>query len=82
MASLVAIRSYPQGPRVWVCGQRLHHGATGCVLAALCARRHRRLALAALALVIHDRHDWRAWFTRECLPVSAGGALDTELSIV
>jgi hypothetical protein len=70
---------------VWVLGQRVHHGATGCALAVLCARRHRRLAVAALALVLHDRADWRAWFRRERVPagelVSAlTSALDPELS--
>lgn len=70
---LVVVRSYPQGPRCWVAGQRVHHGATGLLLAAV-LRRHPRLALAALALVAHDRHDWRVWFAREKLPAIA---LDT-----
>lgn len=67
--TLVAIRSYPQGPRVWVCGQRLHHGATGCALvaAALGRRKPRTLALIGCLLALHDRHDWRVWFTRESL---------------
>jgi hypothetical protein len=69
---MIAVRTYPQGPRVWILGQRVHHGATGCVLAAVLARRHRRLALLAAVAVMHDRHDWRVWFAREGLPVDAG----------
>lgn len=66
----VTVRSYPEGPRVWVAGQRVHHGASGLGLAAaaLAFRRH-RLCLAALAVVVHDLHDWRVWFSREKLPV-------------
>jgi hypothetical protein len=37
--------------RVWICGQRLHHGLTGVVLAA-----------AGIALMAHDRHDRSIWF--------------------
>lgn len=66
--TVAAVRSYPQGPRVWVLGQRVHHGAVGCVfaLAAATNRRH-RLALSACGalLAAHDRHDWRVWFRRE-----------------
>ena len=37
--------------RVWVCGQRLHHGLTGALLAA-----------AGIALMVHDRRDRSIWF--------------------
>lgn len=67
---LVVIRSYPNGPRVWVCGQRLHHGTTGA-LAVLLLRRRRWAALGALALCLHDRRDWRVWFSREKLPATS-----------
>ena len=39
--------------RLWVCGQRVHHGTTGIVLAALGA-----------ALVAHDWKDRPVWFQR------------------
>ncbi|MEK6327215.1 MAG: hypothetical protein AABM66_06785 [Actinomycetota bacterium] len=37
--------------RVWICGQRLHHGLTGALLTA-----------AGIALMAHDRRDRSAWF--------------------
>lgn len=72
--TVVCVRRYPAGPRVWVCGQRVHHGATGLVLAALLHKR-RHFAAACLLACLHDRHDWRAWFVRERTPT-----LDVELS--
>jgi len=39
--------------RVWVCGQRVHHGATGIMLAAFGA-----------FLVAHDWKDRPVWFAR------------------
>ena len=39
--------------RVWICGQRVHHGATGLILAACGA-----------ALVAHDWSDRPLWFAR------------------
>lgn len=74
--SIIVVRRYPQGPRCWVAGQRIHHGASGLVIAAaLTLLRRRRLALLALVAVLDDRHDWRIWFAREGIP--AGGLLDT-----
>lgn len=67
---LVAVRSYPLGPRVWVLNQRIHHGATGCVIlaaAAIARKRARPLIAAGIALALHDRHDWRVWFARESI---------------
>jgi hypothetical protein len=66
MRRLIVVRSYPQGPRCWIAGQRIHHAVPG-IAAALAFRRHRLLALLGLALVAHDRHDWRVWFRREGL---------------
>lgn len=73
----VVVRSYPQGPRVWIAGQRVHHGATGVALLAAAALTRRQRAFAAtlgLVLAAHDRHDWKVWFIRECVP--AGELLD------
>ena len=39
--------------RVWVCGQRVHHGPVGLALVAV-----------GVALVAHDRRDVRDWFIR------------------
>jgi hypothetical protein len=68
MSILVTEESHMRGPwthgngllgvdldrrRVWVCGQRVHHGATGIVLAAFGA-----------FLVAHDWKDRPMWFAR------------------
>jgi len=37
--------------RVWILGQRVHHGTVGILLAML--------------LTYHDRRDWKVWFVRE-----------------
>lgn len=60
--------------RVWIAGQRCHHGATGAVLtgvAALGLVASRLgaapfLALAATGsvLMVHDWHDRAVWFAR------------------
>ncbi len=66
---MIAVRRYPEGPRVWVANQRAHHGATGCALLPLLLRKRTRvLGVVGVALVLHDRHDWRVWFVREKLP--------------
>ncbi len=39
--------------RLWVCGQRLHHGLTGALLAG-----------AGMALMAHDWRDRSIWFAR------------------
>ena len=72
MTRVIHLYRHPNGPRVWVFGQRIHHGAVGIVVAAVCAaaRRPAGLALAA-ALVADDAHDWSCWFAREGLPASA-----------
>jgi hypothetical protein len=43
----------PARRRLWVCGQRVHHGMTGALLAALGA-----------ALMAHDWKDRPMWFRR------------------
>lgn len=78
--TIATVRSYPQGPRLWVLGQRVHHGSVGCALivSALSRRRLRALALLGGLLALHDRADWRVWFAREScdelvtLPGAAG----------
>lgn len=47
----VKIMRHPLGPRVWVLGRRIHHGAVGAVLTAV-----------GLLLAVHDRHDLGSWF--------------------
>ena len=58
--------------RLWIRGQRCHHGATGAVLAgggtiALFALRSRPLAAIIATggvLMAHDWHDRAVWFAR------------------
>jgi hypothetical protein len=66
------LRYDPERRRVWVGGQRLHHGLTGAVLATagLAGFAARRLtprggaewALLGTMLMAHDWHDRTAWF--------------------
>jgi hypothetical protein len=42
--------------RVWVCGQRIHHGAVGAGMVCL-----------GTLLCLHDKRDLRDWFRREGL---------------
>jgi hypothetical protein len=60
--------------RLWLCGQRCHHGATGALLAGaavsgLIAARLSPLGTATLAatgslLMAHDWRDRSIWFAR------------------
>jgi hypothetical protein len=57
--------------RLWICGQRCHHGATGAFLTAIgvvAAASQSRRALALLAtgsaLMAHDWKDRPLWFQR------------------
>jgi hypothetical protein len=69
MLRIVTIRKFPTGNRCWIFNQRIHHGSTGLALALLFLTLRKPIpALVALSLAIHDRHDWRLWFVRECLP--------------
>lgn len=64
----------PELRRLWVAGQRLHHGASG--VAVLCAgvagmlagrtnaRRGMAWALAGSAMIAHDWKDRSVWFQR------------------
>lgn len=74
MARVLHLYRHPNGPRVWILGQRVHHGAVGVLVALAClvAQVHLGL-LVAVPLVAHDAHDWRVWFIREGLPPSARG---------
>ncbi len=60
--------------RLWLAGQRCHHGATGALLtgmatAGVLVARLRPTGLFALAmtgsaLMVHDWHDRKIWFER------------------
>ena len=58
--------------RLWICGQRCHHGATGALLAAagiagLAALKSPpavALMAAGSMLMVHDWHDRGIWFQR------------------
>lgn len=60
--------------RLWIAGQRCHHGATGCVLATfgaagliaarLSPRGTATVALMGSLLMLHDWHDREMWFER------------------
>lgn len=62
----------PELRRLWVGGQRLHHGVTGIALAGvavaeLATRRNPRglaYLLAGGAMVVHDWRDRSVWFRR------------------
>jgi hypothetical protein len=62
----------PELRRLWVGGQRLHHGATGVALAGVAVaslmtrRSPRGLAylIAGSAMVAHDWKDRSVWFQR------------------
>lgn len=66
MRKVVCIKRHGNGLRVFVCGQRLHHGVTGIATALTCIALHRkRGAVIGAVLMLHDIHDWRVWFARE-----------------
>ena len=50
---MIHLERHPAGPRVYVLGQRVHHGAVGVALAGL-----------GVLLSAHDRSDLREWFAR------------------
>lgn len=47
---LRVIQAEDGGRRLFIGGLRCHHGLTGCVVVAL-----------GIAMIWHDRHDWRVW---------------------
>lgn len=53
MSKLLEIEHHPSGVRIFVQGQRVHHGALSIVLGSVAAM-----------LAYHDRRDWRTWFRR------------------
>lgn len=61
---MIRVESNPLGPRVYVLGQRVHHGAIGVLL-----------VLTGLAMALDDKHDYRDWFRRS---MSAAVPLATE----
>ena len=49
--------------RLWILGQRCHHGATGVLLAAAgTAVKSTAMIAAGSALMLHDWHDRSIWF--------------------
>lgn len=64
----VFIERHPNGPRLYVFGQRVHHGTTGLALVGLAALARKPRLLAGAILMVHDRKDLRRWFARETLP--------------
>jgi hypothetical protein len=71
---MVLLHYDPHHRRLWIAGQRCHHGATGALLsglaaAAVVATRHRPrgllpLALTGTLLMAHDWKDRAVWFAR------------------
>lgn len=68
---MIRMLRHEEGVRVYVLGQRLHHGVTGIVLTLIFLRRRSTLALVGAALVAHDRRDWAIWFRRETIPTES-----------
>ncbi len=78
MTTFSTILTYDTGrKRLWIAGQRCHHGATGALIAGLAgigltvshAHRIATLAIAATAatgslLMVHDWKDRAIWFQR------------------
>jgi hypothetical protein len=75
MATFSTILTYDTGrKRLWIAGQRCHHGATGALIAGAAglglsvarAHRHASMALAATGslLMVHDWKDRSIWFQR------------------
>jgi hypothetical protein len=59
---VTGVIAHPYGPRLYVLGRRLHHGAIGCaVMVAALATRERWLLPVGALLVAHDARDfpWR-----------------------
>lgn len=61
----------PDLRRLWVAGQRLHHGATGVAVASasvalglLGSRRRTLIAFAGATMMVHDWKDRSIWFER------------------
>ncbi len=66
---LILIQQFPTGRRVWIGGQRCHHGAVGALAIAVGLWAHSPATILAGALLsAHDAHDIRIWFRREGRP--------------
>lgn len=79
----LAIERHEDGPRLYVLGQRVHHGTTGLAIVGLCAMlrgKARRGILVGLLAMAHDRKDLRLWLAREVLPELGADALLTSKS--
>lgn len=76
---IVFVERHEDGPRLYVGGQRLHHGATGLALVGLgvLLPKARRGILVGLLAMAHDRRDLRRWLAREVLPELGADALLT-----
>jgi hypothetical protein len=48
---LIEVERHPNGPRVRITKQRVHHGTVGILI-----------GVTGIMLAWHDRHDWRDWF--------------------
>jgi hypothetical protein len=75
MSTFSTILTYDTGRRrLWIAGQRCHHGATGALITGVAgvgiavARAHGRATLAVAAtgslLMAHDWKDRSIWFQR------------------
>ena len=47
---MIRVARHPNGPRVYVCGLRVHHGSGGALLATVALVAHRRRVALALGL--------------------------------
>lgn len=63
-ARAIRVTREPTGPRVYVAGVRVHHGATGAILVAVGARARYRPAVLLGCLLL--AHDWRDFPFRDC----------------
>lgn len=61
---MIRVERHPLGPRVFLLGQRVHHGAVGVLL-----------IMAGTLMALDDKHDYRDWFRRS---MSAAVPLTTE----
>lgn len=56
---MTRIVGHPCGPRLYVAGLRVHHGAAGCAIALIGLARHNTLiAAVGLVMAIDDRADF------------------------
>lgn len=76
----VFVERHPNGPRLYIFGQRLHHGTTGLALVGLAALARKPRLLVGVLLMVHDRHDLRRWLARESLPALGADSLLTSKS--